>query len=182
MRKPYPSQRPERPRESLSGSTQPRFRRVSRGPSGRRIVSALLPRESAFGLIPGLESPGPLGRSVIGVLSGDLSRTCLGTRRQKRFYGFWRKCGSGPSAAVRGLPIFSPPDWIRLGTFTEWRERGLFCTFGHLKGIHKSIAQTNNFKGALDAFDVAERIADSENVGKILQGLRIRDRVPRPLN
>jgi len=34
----------------------------SRGPSGRGIVAGGGPRESAFGLIPGLDSPGPLGR------------------------------------------------------------------------------------------------------------------------
>ena len=33
----------------------------SRGPSGRTIMAPVEPRESACGLIPGLESPGPFG-------------------------------------------------------------------------------------------------------------------------
>src|SRR3954471_13641446 len=42
----------------------------SRGLSGRLEARAVLPRASAFGLSPGLESPGPLGRFVIGVVVG----------------------------------------------------------------------------------------------------------------
>lgn len=42
---------------SALGSAQ-----VSRGLSDRRDVGVCEPRESAFGLIPGLWSPGPLGR------------------------------------------------------------------------------------------------------------------------
>ena len=36
----------------------------SRDLSGRGVVVGFEPRESAFGLIPGLDSPGPLGRPL----------------------------------------------------------------------------------------------------------------------
>jgi len=53
--------RPEGPRDSRSGRSD--AKQISRGPSGRRRLGpARLPRVSAFGLNPGLRSPGPLGR------------------------------------------------------------------------------------------------------------------------
>ena len=52
--------RPEGPRELAS---EPVSDTSSRGLSGRGYVGFLGPGESACGLIPGLRSPGPLGRT-----------------------------------------------------------------------------------------------------------------------
>ena len=64
-----PSLRPE-------GSREPTRQEGSRGPSGRNGLSSLPPRASAFGLSPGLRSPGPLGRTEPDLLglpcSGEL--------------------------------------------------------------------------------------------------------------
>ena len=60
----------------LKGRENPTRQEGSRGPSGRNGLSSLPPRASAFGLSPGLRSPGPLGRTEPDVLglpcSGEL--------------------------------------------------------------------------------------------------------------
>ena len=62
----------------LKGRENPTRQEGSRGPSGRNKLSSLPPRASAFGLSPGLRSPGPLGRTEPDVLG----LPCSGERVQ----------------------------------------------------------------------------------------------------
>ena len=82
----------------------PPLPKCSRGPSGRKDVCAFLsPRASAFGLSPGLGSPGPLGRFVRIAMRPLFPRVrfCVVSGRS---WTSW----SGCSAARRSSPARAP--------------------------------------------------------------------------
>ena len=67
----HPIWRPERSREPGSRGLE---KKLSRPFRSHRFVIPLLPRASAFGLSPGLRSPGPLGRRTESTLSSRARR------------------------------------------------------------------------------------------------------------
>src|SRR5947209_17826902 len=109
------------------------------GLSGRKAFVISPPRASAFGLSPGLRSPGPLGRT--GPAAQRLDANFPNTRSARR------------NAAQRTAPWFliTRPPFITKLTFSVWR---MSCN-----------ARNRHEVGSLAGLEGADLVGEAEEVG-----------------
>ncbi|EMB9232289.1 TPA: hypothetical protein ACPHTU_002597 [Vibrio alginolyticus] len=85
------------------------------------------------------------------------------------------KAGFSGSNMFVDLDFFTSPlpEWIEVGDSIGWQTDGMSATFAPVERIYSKRARQHQYQGALDAFDVAERLASDEGVSERLKSLTI---------
>lgn len=72
------------------------------------------------------------------------------------------------------------PEWLKLGDTIRWETEGMESDFSLIENIDGVLAGSRNHEGILDAFEVAEKLAASEEIVKRLKNLTINEKLNQP--
>lgn len=66
-------------------------------------------------------------------------------------------------------------DWLKFEKVVEWEQMGMKSTFGQIKTFDRELANQQMHKGTLDAFEIATKISQQDNVTNLLRQNTIKE-------